>query len=172
MNRQKTPLSRVWFLSRGCKQVPPESTGGKVLWAHPDGYFLNAKGQKLKHSFNPAKQRGIKNANNTGSCYPTMRQFGSKNCHHLMYEAFYGPRTKGMEIDHINGDKLDYRPSNLEEVFPAENRRRANILRAMRAAKLDPRTYSSDELLDIFKNYNVGDPLARMEYDMTHHCEC
>ena len=127
-----------------------ESTGGKVLWAHKDGYFLNAQGQKVKHSFCPAMQN---NRPNMHSAYPTMRQYG--NCHHLMYEAFYGPRTKGMEIDHLNGDKLDYRPSNLQEVTPAENRRRAKILRAMRAVGLDPRTYSREELLAIFQKYTI-----------------
>ncbi len=89
------------------------------------------------------------------SAYPKMRQYGNKLCHHLMYEAFYGPRTKGMEIDHLNGDKLDYRPSNLQEVTPAENRRRAKILRAMRAVGLDPRTYSREELLAIFQKYTI-----------------
>ena len=163
------PLPRTWFLSKGCKQVPLESTGGKILWAHPDGYFLNAQGQKVKHSFGPAMQSA---PYTHGGAYPIMRQFGSKNCHHLMYEAFYGPRTKGMEIDHLDGDKLNYRPSNLEMVTPAENRRRAKILRAMRAVGIDPCTYSRDELLDNFRRYQPGDPLARMEYDMTHHCEC
>ena len=152
----KTPSreapSRVWFLGHGCRQVPLESTGGKVLWAHQDGYFLNAQGQKLKHTFSPSSQR---NRPNMHSAYPVMRRYGNKCCHHLMYEAFYGPRTKGMEIDHLNGDKLDYRPSNLQEVTPAENRRRAKILRAMRAVGLDPRTYSREELLAVFQNYTI-----------------
>ena len=144
--------SRVWFLGHGCRQVPLESTGGKVLWAHKDGYFLNAQGQKVKHSFGPACQKSRPNMH---SAYPKMRHFGNKNCHHLMYEAWYGARTKGMEIDHLNGDKLDYRPSNLQEVTPAENRRRAKILRAMRAVGLDPRTYSREELLANFQKYTI-----------------
>lgn len=160
-------LTRTWFLGHGCKQVPPELIGGKILWAHPDGYFLNAKGQKVKHDFGPSKQRATK-----GSCYPCMRGYGNKNCHALMYEAFYGSRTKGMEIDHLNGNKLDYRPSNLQEVTTAENHRRAKILRAMRAAGLAPTTYSRDELLAIFGKYTVGDPHAVMLHDMTHHMEC
>ena len=148
----RTAPSRVWFLGHGCRQVPLESTGGKVLWAHPDGYFLNAQGQKLKHIFSPAMQKSRPNMH---SAYPKMRQYGSKHCHHLMYEAWYGARTKGMEIDHLNGDKLDYRPSNLQEVTPAENRRRAKILRAMRAVGLDPRTYSREELLANFRKYTI-----------------
>jgi len=153
----KTPSreapSRVWFLGHGCRQVPPERIGGKVLWAHPDGYFLNAQGQKVKDHLSPA----MKNNSYGGSpAYPTVNhQFYDKLCHHLMYEAWYGARTKGMEIDHLNGDKMDYRPSNLQEVTPAENRRRAKILRAMRAVGLDPRTYSREELLANFQKYTI-----------------
>ena len=144
--------SRVWFMGHGCKQVPLESTGGKVLWAHQDGYFLNAQGQKVKHGYNPNRP----SRNNGGhALYPKIRQYGNKVCHVLMYEAWYGARTKGMEIDHLNGDKLDYRPSNLQEVTPAENRRRAKILRAMRAVGLDPRTYSREELLALFQKYTI-----------------
>ena len=40
--------------------------------------------------------------NEGGSKYPKMRSYGNKLCHHLMYEAFYEPRKKGMEIDHLN----------------------------------------------------------------------
>ena len=148
----QTNPTRLWFLGHGCRQVPLESSGGKVLWGHNDGYFLNAQGQKLIHTFSPACQ---KRRPNMHSAYPKMRQYGSKLCHHLMYEAWYGARTKGMEIDHLNGDKLDYRPSNLQEVTPAENRRRAKILRAMRAVGLDPRTYSREELLAIFQKYTI-----------------
>lgn len=144
--------SRVWFMGYGCKQAPLESTGGKVLWAHKDGYFLNAQGQKVKHDYFPNRP----SRNNGGhALYPRIRNYGGKVCHVLMYEAWYGARTKGMEIDHLNGDKLDYRPSNLQEVTPAENRRRAKILRAMRAVGLDPRTYSREELLAIFQKYTI-----------------
>ena len=98
--------------------------GGKVLWAHPDGYFLNAYGQKLKHDFNPAKQRGFTAARptaggNMGSCYPLMRHFGNRNCHILMALAFYGDRPidpatgKPCVCHHLIPDKLDYCPANL-----------------------------------------------------------
>ena len=122
------------------RQVPPDLIGSKVLYAHPDGYFLNARRQKIKHDFCPAMQRG-----DGGSKYPKMRSYGNKLCHHLMYETFYSTRTKGMEIDHINGDKLDYSVTNLEEVTPAENRRRAKYIRVMRDCSFDPRIFTADD---------------------------
>ncbi len=143
----QTQPTRLWFLSKGCKQVPPELTDGKILWAHPDGYFLRSNGQIAKHNFNPNRPS---RKTGGGAQYPKMRQLGSRGCHILMYETFYGPRTKGMEIDHINGDKLDYRPENLEEVTPAENRRRAQYLRIMRQCDFDPRIFTRDDFHHFF----------------------
>ena len=112
-------LTRLWFLSKGCKQVPPDFIGGKILWAHPDGYFLTAQGHKVLHSYGPAMR-----AKQTGRGYiaPTMRQFGNKRCHVLMALAFYGPRPIFIgkngnpyvgEVHHLINDPLDYRPANL-----------------------------------------------------------
>ena len=143
-------------MSKGCKPVPPDAIDNKVLWGHPDGYFLNALGNKLEHSFSPAKQRGFtadcpSSGGFTGSCYPTMSRFGSKNCHLLMALAFYGPRPtfentslplqgKGQErgsyagiCHHLIPDKLDYKPANLlcwltrEQHAEADRRQRALI---------------------------------------------
>ena len=169
-----TNLTRTWFLGHGCKQVPPELIGGKILWAHPDGYFLNAHGRRMPHTFSPSNRTHGMHCHNgkRGNDYPCMRHFGSKSCHSLMAIAFYSPRPEGYECDHLNGIVTDYRPSNLQWVTPAENHRRAKILRAMRAAGLDPSTYSRDELLNIFRSYTPGDPHAAMLHDMTHHMEC
>jgi len=146
-------LSRIWFLSQGCKQVPPDEIGGKILWAHPDGYFLSAQGRKLEHTFCPATQRGFTAAHpssggHTGGCYPRMRHFLNRLCHLLMALAFYGPRPsfentsvplqgKGRErgsyvgiCHHLISDKLDYKPANLlcwltrEQHYEADRRQR------------------------------------------------
>ena len=137
------------------KQVPPECIGGKILFVGTDGRFYNAKGRELKPSFNPAKQR---NRPNMHSAYPCMSGFGSRLCHHLVYETFIGPRTKGLEIDHINGNKLDWSLDNLQEVTPAENRKRAKLLRVLRSIGRDPLQMSRAELLEIFNNYEFTNP--------------
>ena len=77
------------------------------------------------------------------------------DCHRFIWEAYKGRRRKGMEIDHINGNKFDWRLSNLEEVSPAENRKRAQILREMRRCGNEPCNLTSAELKRIFDSIRV-----------------
>lgn len=112
-------LSRLWFLSKGCKQVPPDFIGGKILWAHPDGYFLNAQGQKV-----PDDNRNPSSINPTWKshgCYPKDRAT-NKLMHHLMALTYYGDRPIFTDKNgktyvgichHLIPDRLDYRPANL-----------------------------------------------------------
>ena len=131
------------------KQVPPELIGGKILFAGTDGKFYNKNGKQLKFCFNPGMVH-----HKGGSAYPKMANYANRLCHHLIWETFVGPRTKGMEIDHINGDKLDWSLGNLQEVTPAENRRRAKILRELRHLHgIEPLLLRRDQLLAIFENY-------------------
>jgi hypothetical protein len=138
-------LSRLWFMSQGCKRVPLEDGTNRILWGHPDGYFLNWAGQKLAHTFSPSSRRGFTAANLSsggfrGGCYPKMRHFGNKVCHHLMALTFYGSRPtyfdeNGKEyvgiIHHLIPDKTNYRPANLlcwltkEQHKEADRRQRA-----------------------------------------------
>ena len=169
---KREPLQRTWFMARGCKQVPPDLIGNKILWAHPDGYFLNQYGQKLNHNYSPSMQI---NRPNMHSAYPIMRNCSTRNCHILMCVTFYGPRptVNGVryECDHINGDPTDYSAANLEWVTPAENRKRAKILRAMRAANNDPRQLSPERLKNIFSRFSLMDGADQMLSECTHHCE-
>ena len=136
------------------KQVPPERVGDKILFAGTDGKFYNAAGKELKPTYNPA-MRSYKPNHHGG--YPKMVNFGNRLCHHLMWETFVGPRTKGLEIDHINGNKMDWSLDNLEEVTPAENRKRVKILRILRnVIGRDPQKMSREELLHLFNKYEFS----------------
>ena len=129
----QTHLSRLWFLSKGCKQVPLEYARGIVRWGHPDGYFLNAQGQKIANdNLNPSSQE----RHPGGSVYPKDRTT-NKLMHILMALAFYGERPtdpttgKPCVCHHLINDKLDYRPANLlcwltrEQHNEADRRQRA-----------------------------------------------
>ena len=128
-------LSRVFFLSKGCKQVPLEYTKNIVRWAHPDGYFLNAQGQKVAHNFSPTHQQGTKSYTH-GVKYPILREC-VRECHILMALAFYGDRPtdpttgKVCVCHHLIPDALDYKPANLlcwltrAEHIEADRRQRA-----------------------------------------------
>ncbi len=106
------------------------------------------------------------------SGYPYMCNFGSRLCHHLIWETWVGPRTPGMEIDHINGDKMNWSLDNLEEVTPAENRKRAVLLRELRRNGRDPKQMTRDELQAIFRKYRLVDPNTLMDLDISRHQEC
>ena len=164
-SRQKH-LSRLYFLSKGCKQVPLEYARGFVRWGHPDGYFLNAQGQKVKDNFPPS---ALKVRPNMHGRYPNLREC-ARECHILMALAFYGERPidpttgKPCVCHHLIPDKLDYRPANLlcwltrEQHSEADRRQRAlskviGDLHNWPYEKLreyqDPRVMTSEEF-DIF----------------------
>ena len=148
------------------KQVPPELIGGKILCCSDQGKFFSAQGRELKPCL-----RQTQNASKCHTRYPFMANFSGRLCHHLIWETFVGPRTPGMEIDHINGDKMDWSLANLQEVTPAENRKRAKLLRILRFNGRDPKQMSRDELLSIFKKYDFVDPQRIDSHDSRRH-EC
>ena len=77
--------------------------------------------------------------------------------------AWLGPIPAGWEVDHINGNILDWTLLNIQIVSVAENRKRAVILRARRmVARQDndlsklPENMKPEELLALFNAYNVA----------------
>ena len=150
----------------------------KPLYCSEDGRFFSVDNMQitdegcimheLKHTFSPSQ---LMSRPNMHSGYPCMRHFGSRSCHTLIWETWVGPRTPGMEIDHVNGDKMNWSLANLEEVTPAENRKRAKILRAMRAAGTDPTTIPQSRLKAIFARYDFMDGAEQMSREISRHCE-
>lgn len=150
----------------------------KPLYCSKDGRFFSVRNMlitdegcimhELKPNFSPSAQT---NRPNMHSAYPCMQNYGGRLCHHLIWETWVGPRTKGMEIDHINGDKMNWSLDNLEEVTPAENRKRAKILRAMRAAGTDPTTIPQSRLKAIFARFDLIDGAEQMSREISRHCE-
>ena len=149
---RKCPTDKPLYCSRSGKFY---SIHNAILT--DDGWVL----REIKPNVNPTRlstwmsSRGI-----SGSQYPTIRQTHGQPCHKLMALTWLGPRPKGMEIDHLNGDKLDWSLDNLQYVTPAENRKRARLLRVLRSIGRDPRKMSRDELLGIFNKYYFANPGA------------
>ena len=76
----------------------------------------------------------------------------------LMALTWIGPRPEGYEVDHLNGNILDWSADNLEYVTPKENIKRAKLLRVLRSIGRDPKQMSREELLSIFSKYTFTNP--------------
>ena len=150
----------------------------KPLYCSKDGRFFSVCNMQITdngcimHELKPNDNPASTYAHKGGSAYPRMTHFGARLCHHLIWETFVAPRTPGMEIDHINGNKMDWSLANLEEVTPTENRKRAKILRAMRAAGNDPTNIPSAELKAIFARFELIDGTEQMSREISRHQEC
>jgi len=171
-------LSRIWFQSQDCKQVPLDEIGGKILWAHPDGYFLNAQGQKVKDNFCPAMKVSKPNMH---AAYPIMRSFCKRLCHILMALTYYGPRPTFTDKNgkpyvgichHLIPDKIDYRPANLlcwltrEEHYEADRRQRAlrKVLPDMHAISYEKHRYLQDPRVTCREVFDVELEKIRLQY--------
>lgn len=144
---RKCPTDKPLFCSRDGKFY---SVHNAILT--DDGWVL----QEVKPSFSPASRTPGRSCFNSkrGCVYPGMRYYDNQLCHKLVALTWIGPRPEGYEIDHLNGDILNWSADNLEYVTPEENRRRAKMLRFLRSTGRDPRKMTRDQLLELFTTNN------------------
>ena len=101
---------------------PIKSLGG-MYEAGSDGNIRSIKrattrGGVIKQHINPYN----------GYCYISTSYKGEirqQRVHKLIAEAFLGERTEGMQINHIDGDKTNNKPSNLEYCTQSQNMKHA-----------------------------------------------
>ena len=132
----------------------------KPLYCTRDGHFFSLTKfglREVKPCFAVPKNPKVCHTR-----YPFMRQFGNRTCHMLMaltwVERLDTQTAMRLEVDHINGDMLDWSADNLQWVTPAENHKRAKLLRVLRSIGRDPRKMSREDLLDIFNKYEFMNP--------------
>jgi hypothetical protein len=146
--------------------VPLERTNARPLYVTNDGRpFSHVRGYRPLATIADTSKTNKYNGRRKQKYRKMSNSFHCVLVHHAVALAWIGPQPTyisprtGKEtkcvIDHLNGITTDNRVENLEWVTREENDRRARILRAMRAAGLNPRTYSRAELLAVFQNYTV-----------------
>lgn len=181
-------------------RVPAELVDDKIVYGHPDGYFVNKDGVRVKHDYTPNRPHC---AVRKFKPYPKLRYYGNKDCHYLMACTFLRVPDKSLleTVDHINGNTLDYSLQNLRIISDAINRRDGGFLRKLKNKGIDATMFCQTVLLAYFDrmaefksshsrrayvrltkkqllemvvgpNFVVEDPEKIMEYEMTHHCEC
>lgn len=105
---------------------------------------------------------------------------------HAVHVAWIGPIPDGYVVDHLNGITTDNRASNLQAVSPAENARRVPYLHALRdTIPHHWQTFTREDYLRFYAmpfddfcallaRFPAGGfeaSCARIDHDLTHHCE-
>lgn len=80
-------------------------------------YSMNKGGQIWSHISN----RWLKPIKNRGYTQINLGRRNLRKIHHLVLETYIGPRPKGMECRHLNGDRADNRLDNLKWGTRSEN---------------------------------------------------
>ena len=136
---------------------PLSLTKGKPYTVDDDGNIYNRRCKRLK----PRRWRHFRPSS---SCHSQYLIVGDDLlAHRVICAAVYGPPLPGQVCDHLDGNIFNNHPSNLQWVTPAENRRRALILRALREQArvthrpdLLPQYMTPSDLLALFTAHNLA----------------
>lgn len=101
-------MDRVWVPAAGLEKYEVSN----------DGFIRNRK----PRSDRPEVLRGSTDKNGYIRHYLYSNGVGfNRISHRVIWESFFGPIPKGMQVNHKNGIKSDNRLDNLEVVTPSQN---------------------------------------------------
>lgn len=152
----------------------------KTVVGHAD-YVVSSEGRIRRQNWvNGAKSTNrllgynIENGYREVCLYDAKHKRKVRLIHHVVAEAFLGPRPDGKEINHKDGNKRNNRVSNLEYVTPSENIRhalRTGLMTPVRGTAVGSSRLSNRQVRRIRERYANGASMAdiarRMKLGLT-----
>jgi hypothetical protein len=94
------------------------------------------------------------------------RNGGKHLVHRLVFEEFCGHIENGKEINHINGDKNDNRPINLELVTNFQNHQHAKVIGLKaKGEQIGVSKLKTTDIFEIFEKHRSGMSYASISTD-------
>jgi hypothetical protein len=148
----------------------------KVIDDYPD-YEVSSLG-RVKSNKYPNKPKMLKsNPNSLGYCQVGLKRevLKTKKNHILVLEAFTGPRPKGMEACHNDGDKNNNRLSNLRWDTPKNNAKdkikHGTTIKGMKNPKAKLKEYEAETIPWLFEQGFTRRELAGV-FNVSHSAIC
>jgi hypothetical protein len=135
------------------------------------GYAASSNGEIRRNVGTHSKKFGkamVVRANNAGYLYVNISIGGvikSRYVHHLVAEAFHGPRPEDFIVGHGDDNKLNNRKDNLSYITPRENNLRAVAAGLLRPRRGEAHAYAKltdDDVRQIRARVEAGEPQAAL----------